>query len=417
MTAALVRTARRRRHPLAQARVVGVGTTEQARDLSHRSGMSLALEALRLAADDSGIDIAEIDGISSVVSGYPYGADDENLQLSQEMYWMRQLGHPLRWIAPQRGIPAILDAAIAIDRGLASTVAIVVGMSRPADSTNTAAWSRPANEFTGWTGSFTAVQFALAGQRYLHEYGDKALHAMARSSATIRNYGHLNPAAVYYGRGPFTARDVLDSRPIATPLTLLMCSTVNDGGCALIVTGRERARDTRKRPISIIAGGDQQPYTPYVEAPVLDGVPDEGAFARAAMDRAGITLDDIDVVELYDHFAIGVLMEFEMFGFCGRGEAADFVESGVMELDGRYPTCTDGGNQAYSHNGFPAIFRPIEAVRQLRREVVDPCTADGTGRHYHTPGECRAVRDPKLAFVTNPGPPTGGASFMVLGRD
>lgn len=206
---------------------------------------------------------------------------------------------------------------------------------------------------------------------------------------------------------------MLASRPIASPLTLLMCSSVNDGGCAMIVTRSDRAKDTRKIPIGVLTAANQQPYAPYYEAPVLDAVPDEGAFVREAMTRAGVAYDHIDVVEFYDHFAIGVLMEYEMFGFCGRGEAPDLVRSGAMRVDGRYPTCTDGGNLSFSHNGSPVLFRPIEAVRQLRGEVTDGCPGWAHGEHSHT-GGCRAVRDPAVAFVSNPGPPTGGSAFMVL---
>lgn len=401
-----------------KSKIVGVGLTEQSRNLSHRSGLSLGLEALRKASVDAGIDISEIDGISCIISGWPQQAfPPPPPGPPQELWWARQLGHPLRWIASNRGIPAILEAAMAIEHGLASTVAIVSGMSRQPDAPGTAAWTRPANEFTEWTGSYTAVQYGLVAQRYIHEHGDKALQAMARASATIRNYGHINPEAVFSGRGPFTAKDVLESRPIAEPLTLLMCSAVNDGGGAIIITSEDRARDTKKKPISIVAGANQQPYVPYVDAPVLDAVPDEGRYVKEAMGRAGVDISDMSLVEFYDHFSIGVLLEYEMFGFCGRGEAADFVASGAMELDGKAPTCTDGGNHSFSHNGNPLVFRPIEAVRQLRGEVPDPCTGDGLGRHSHIPGECRAVRNPELAFVGNPGPPTGGASFMVLGAD
>jgi acetyl-CoA acetyltransferase len=312
-------------------------------------------------------------------------------------------------------VPGLLDAALAIDAGLASTVAVVIGRSRSKDPSKTAAWSRSNNEFTEWTGSYTTVQYALVAQRYVHEHGDRAIEAMAQASATIRNYGNINPEAVYSGRGMLTSRDVLESRMIATPLTMLMCSSVNDGGAALILTSKDRAVDTRKRPVGILTGGNQQPYAPYYDAPVLDVVQDEGRFARDAMSRAGVRLSDVDVVSLYDHFSIGVLMEYEMFGFCGRGEAADFIASGAMELDGAFPTCTDGGLQSHSHNGSPQLLRVIEGVRQLRGEAVDPCVQAGRD-HSHVPGECRLVRDAELAFVSNPGPPTGGAAFAVLHR-
>jgi acetyl-CoA acetyltransferase len=392
------------------AKIVGVHTTKQSRDLSGRDGFSLAFEALKGAAADAGIDVCEIDGISSTVTGWPVAGVSPSMQAT---FWATQLGRPIRWTTAGSGLVAIADAVMAIEHGLASTVAIVVGMTRPPAGGAVAPWARPNEEFTAWTGSYTAVQYGLVAHRYIHEFGDRALEAMAEAAATIRSYGHVNPDAVYYGRGPFTAADVLASRPIASPLTLLMCSSVNDGGCAVIITRSDRARDTRKTPISVLAAGNQQPYAPYYEAPVLDAVPDEGAFVREAMSGAGLTHADIDVVEFYDHFAIGVLMEYEMFGFCDRGAAPDLVLSGAMRIDGRYPTCTDGGNLSFSHNGSPVLFRPIEAVRQLRGEVRDGCQGWASGEHSHT-GSCRAVRDPRVAFVSNPGPPTGGNAFMVL---
>lgn len=400
------------------SQIVGVGTTAQSRDLSHRSGISLAVEAVTRAAEDAGIGLEEIDGISSIVSNWPQRAfPTPPPGIPQELSWSRILGHPLRWSATNRGIPAILEACLAIERGLCTTVACLIGNSRQPQNGGTAAWSRPANEFTEWTGSYTTVQYSLVANRYMHEYGEDALDAMARASATIRNYGSINPDAVFAGKGPFTAQDVLDSRPIASPLTLLMCSSVNDGGGAVIITSRDRAKDTRTTPIDVLTGAAQLPYVPYHDVPTLDAVPDDTSFAADAMARAGLSVTDMDVVQFYDHFSIGVLMEYEMFGFCEKGGAADLVRSGAMELDGAYPTCTDGGCHSYSHNGNPALFRVIEGVRQLRGEVVDPCTAtDPNAPHSHVPGSCRAVRDPELAFVSNPGPPTGGASFAVLGR-
>lgn len=394
------------------ARVVGVHTTVQARDLSPRTGFDLALESLLGALDDAGIPIEELDGIVSNVNGWPQGASP-GLQSS---FWARQLGRPLAWIGGGFGIPAMLDAAGAIAAGRARTVALVVGQVREKNAA-TAAWTRPANEFTEWTGSFTTVQYSLVAQRYLHEYGADTLEGIAEASALVRNYGHLNPDAVFHGRGPFTAELVLASRMIASPLTLLMCSAVNDGGCAVVMTRADRARDTRKPPVRILAGGEQTPYPAYYEAPVLDAVPDDSLWVREALSRGGVRHDDVDVIEFYDHFAIGLVMELEMFGFCKRGEGAHMVRSGALRLDGRYPTCTDGGLQAYSHNGMPVLFRPIEAVRQLRGEVPDRCPRWQHGEHTHDPSRCRAARNPRVAFVSNPGPPTGGASFAVLARD
>jgi acetyl-CoA acetyltransferase len=397
-------------------RIVGIYTTEHKRSLWPRTGISLALEALKGALDDAGMTFEDVDGICSHVSDWPYGVNS----MGGAMFWARQLGRPMRWFTSGMGVSPIMDAISAIEKGQASTVAVVSGLVRDPNPDKVAPWARPSNEFTEWTGSYTTVQYSLPAQRYVHEYGDAAIRAMAEVSAVIRNYGNINPTAIYYGRGPFTAQDVLDSRPIASPLTLLMCSSVNDGGCAVIVTSKARAmraERTGKRSIKMLTGGTQWPYPPYYDAPVLDAVPDEGRFAREALSRAGITHDDLDVLELYDHFSIGVLMELEMFGFCGKGEAADFIKTGVMKINGKFPTCTDGGNQSYCHNGNPALYRVIEGVRQLRGEVEDHCPEWAKGVHTHAEGVCRAVRNPKIAFVTNPGPPTGGGSFGVLASD
>jgi acetyl-CoA acetyltransferase len=394
-------------------RIVGVATTEQARSLAPRSGFSLALEALQLALADARLEVGHLDGIGSRVSGWPPGAVGSR---GETYAWAWQLKRPLHWSYPDVSIAALLSAAGAIATGQASVVALVLGQTRVVDPSRTATWTRPETEFTGWTGSFTAVQYALVAQRYLHEVGASALDAFAEAAAVIRNFGAVNPEAVYSGRGPFTKADVLESREIASPLTLLMCSSVNDGGGALVLAHKSLARD-RSRAIRIIAGADQHAFPPYVEPPLPVGAPDESKFFTERLGAAGVRHDDIDVVEFYDNFASEVVIELERFGFCKRGEAADLVLAGETALNGRFPTCTDGGLLAYSHNGLPALFRSIEAVRQLRGEVRDRCPDCDQGVHTHAAGTCRLVPAVELAFASNPSAPSGGGAFAVYGRD
>lgn len=396
-------------------RIVGVYATPQRRDMWPRTGFSLALEALRGALDDAGLDVSDIDGIATMVADWPFAYSGSRNR--PELFWARQLGRPMRWTNAGHGAPAILDAAAAINSGLASTVAVIVGQSKPPSAGETASWTRPTDEFTEWTGSYTTVQYALVARRYMHEYGDRSLDAMAEAAATIRNYGHVNPDAVYSGRGPFTAQDVLNSRLIASPLTLLMCSAVNDGGGAIILTHKDHVGRRQNGAVRILGGGNQQPYPPYFEVPTLDAVSDASRFAKEAFDRAGVTHDEIDVLELYDHFAIGVLMEFELYGFCAPGEGAEMVRSGALAVDGRFPTSTDGGCLAYSHNGSPALLRAIEAVRQIRGDVRDACPGWKEGVHTHEPLQCRTPGDVKIALASSPGPPTGGGSFVLLAAE
>jgi acetyl-CoA acetyltransferase len=205
---------------------------------------------------------------------------------------------------------------------------------------------------------------------------------------------------------------------IASPLTLLMCSTVNDGGCAMVLTHKDRAKDTPKPPIRVIAGASHIAYPAYHEPPALEGYYAAGRHYRDTMARAGVNpAEDINLVEFYDHFASHVLMQYEQFGFCGKGEAPDLVQSGEMRLGGRFPTCTDGGNLSFSHPGAPILHRPIEGVRQLRGEVKDLCPAWESGDHTYDPAMCRKVREPKLAFASNPGTPTIQGSMLVMGAE
>jgi len=405
--------------------VVGVATTEQLRGSNGRFGLSYGLEALKAALADAGLAKEDIQGLYPMIDQWPQtGAANPGNYLSSN--WPTQLGIPIRWFTGAvnsgagTGASAILDAAAAIAAGYIDTAAIVLGMaaSTPAD-TRTAAWTSQAIQWNEWTGTYTAAQFALAARRHMHEFGTTAEH-FAQVSSTIRNYGHLNPGALMYGRGPYSVQDVLDAPMVAEPLTRLMCAQVNDGGAAMILSTLERARDLRKPVVRVLGGADQLCYPAYAEPPLLEhhlGTPFSTRWVDDGFAMAGVTRDDVDVVQLYDGFASWVVMQWELLGFCERGEGGPFVASGVMELDGRYPTCTDGGCESFSHMGAPALLRPLEAVRQLRVESPDACPGWKDGLHSHEPGVCRQVRDPRIALGVSMGPPTGGGNFVLLARD
>jgi acetyl-CoA acetyltransferase len=401
------------------ARIVGVHTTEQGRGLQGTSSLELAMDAIEGALADAGMDLAEVDGMCSGVFHWPTGSGDiGGTNLAQPMFWTYQLGQPLRW--HHMGYPgaiSLMDCAAAISSGFCETVVIVSAsaLSSAPQGPDGFSWARPENEFSGYTGSYTAAQYALVARRVMHERGeDKWLRAMGQASATIRNFGHKNPAAVYSGRGPFTAQDVLDSRTIADPLTLLMCASINDGAAAVVLTGKDRAQDTPKRSVRLLGGASSWVYPNYIEAPTLDHIPDDGAFAREAWRRMGVSPREVDALELYDHFAPGVLLELEMYGFCERGTAADFVLDGGLELDGDLPTCTDGGNLSFSHNGLPGIIRVVEGVRQLRGEADDLCP---DGRHTYDPATCRLVKDANVSFAAGPVAPSNNGDFCVFAGD
>lgn len=393
---------------LGGARIVGVYTTKQSRDLSSRTGFSLALEAMNGALDDAGMTLDEIDGFGSYVTGV--GADTS---------WAWQLKKALKWNpgASGVGIGGVLEAARLITSGYLNAVVLTMGMVRPPNLLN-APWTESHDEWTAWPGAFPQqpVQFGLVAQRYAYEVGRaRALDAMADLAASTRNYGSINPDAVYFGRGPFTRQDILDSRMIADPLTLLMCSTVNDGGCAMVLARADRAQSAKKPGVEVLCGASVSTGNGYHEPPFLENYYEWGQIYRDTLARADIRHSDINVVEFYDHFASHVLLQYEEFGFCGKGEAPDLVADGAMLLNGAFPTCTDGGNLSFSHPGLPVMLRAIEVVRQLRGEVKDLCPGWERGEHTFDPTLCRKIRNPKLGFTSNPGSPTLQGSMMALG--
>ncbi|MEY2570593.1 MAG: hypothetical protein QOE63_943, partial [Acidimicrobiaceae bacterium] len=224
---------------------------------------------------------------------------------------------------------------------------------------------------------YTALEFALIARRHMHLYGTTP-EQMADVAATIRNNGHVNPEAIYYDRGPFTAQDVLDSRMVADPFHLLDCSLTGEGGCALLLTSAELAADLRQPPVYVLGGGVDHNGPSYQHPPSWDlrGIgPDpveNGYVGQRAAERmfamAGLGPSDVDVAELYDPFSFEIIRQLEAFGFCKRGEGGDYVTSGAITPDGALPITTDGGLLSFSHGGgsVQLLQRVIRAVQQLQ---------------------------------------------------
>jgi acetyl-CoA acetyltransferase len=377
--------------------VVGVYATEQRRQLD-QSALSACLEAALGAVRDAGLEISDIDGIAARWPGpggtvmHPGSAD-----------WATLLNIPLRWIQdtyPQ-GIPAALDAAAAIASGLCNTVLIVGGQAAIRDgSGRVAAYTRPENEFVAPWGAFTAVHFALLAQQYLARYPDARAGAAA-AAATIRNRGHLNPAAIMFGRGPYTPDDILAAPPIATPFTLLDLCLASEGAAAMVLTRRDIAKDTRA-PVWILGGGCEWHRQQYVNPPRYADLWTLGSDAASRAYRmAGVGPQDIDVAQLYDINSFEVLRQLEVLGFCGPGEAAGFVQDAGVGRDGALPINTDGGLMSYSHIGWGGpTLKIVEAVHQLRHEASE-----------------RQVSGAQIALATGAGSGAQYYNVLVLGAE
>jgi acetyl-CoA acetyltransferase len=230
----------------------------------------------------------------------------------------------------------------------------------------------------------------------MHEYGATGRDFGAVAVAD-RRHAATNPAAWFHGK-PITLEDHQASRMIADPLRLLDCCQESDGAVALVVTSTERARDLAAGAVPVLAAAqgsarDQFVMTSYYRDDL--GIPEMGVVARQLWAQSGRGPGDMDTAVLYDHFTPYVLMQLEELGFCGPGEAPGFVADGAIELGGRLPLNTHGGQlgEAYIH-GMNGIS---EAVRQMRGTSVNQ--VDGAEHVVVTAGT---------------GVPTSG---LVLGRD
>jgi acetyl-CoA acetyltransferase len=364
-----------------------VHNTVQGRTLPGHDSYSITLQAALGVIKEAGIDRLEIDGVYS--------------RHSAELIY--ELGIGPAWETRTRGaVSSFLEAASVISTGLCEVVLIAEGGAGVyTDRDATAPWTRPANEYVVPFGLYTAVEFALTARRHMTMYGTRPEH-LAEVAATIRNNGHVNPEAVYYGRGPFTAADVLASRMVADPFHLLDCAMTAEGGTALLLTTAERAHDLRRPPVYVLGGGVDRMGPAYVHPPTweLSGRSDDlpngyigRRAARRAFAMAGLRPADVDCCEFYDPFSFEIIRQFEAFGFCEPGEGPDFVLDGRIGPGGQFPVTTDGGTMSFSHGGgaVQILQRIVRGAQQLQgtcasRQVdgaeVVLCSGGGAGAMF-----------------------------------
>lgn len=226
--------------------------------------------------------------------------------------------------------------------------------------------------------------YAMRATRYLHERNEGA-DLLAQIAVKNRGHGALNPLAQQ--RQTVTLEQVLASRPIAEPLTLLQCCpSMVDGAAALVLTTR---RPAAGRPVTRVIG-----------SAVQSGLIEEGCdnildaeitarTARLAYEQAGVSGADVDVVELHDAFTIAELIYYEALGLAPQGEGGALLRSGATALGGRVPVNPSGGLLAKGHPlGATGVAQMVEIAWQLEgraagRQVegarigVTQCTGGG----------------------------------------
>jgi acetyl-CoA acetyltransferase len=353
-----------------KAAIAGIGATEFSKN-SGRSELHLAAEAVLAALNDAGLTPQDVDGMST----FTMETNPENLVA-------RTLGIPeLRFfsrIAYGGGgaCGPVQQAAMAVATGIADVVVayrafnersgVRFGLGPPPGKTA----ATTENEYRSWTNPYglltPAQQTAMYARRYMHVYGATS-EDFGRVAVTVRQHAAVNPRAWFY-RKPITLEDHQASRWIAEPLRLLDCCQETDGGQAMVIVSTERARDLRHAPAVITAaaqgsGPDQYSMVSYYRDD-LTRIPEVELCARQLWAQSHLRPCDIDAAILYDHFTPFVLNQLEEYGFCGRGEAKDFIADGNLGVDGSLPTNTHGGQigEGYLH-GTNGIAEGVRLIR------------------------------------------------------
>lgn len=361
-----------------------------------KTSLELQAQAAQAALHDAGLSLNDVDAVFA-------HTEDRFSSLQVAEY----LGLTPRYVdstnvGGMSNIMHIHHAMNAIASGMCSVALITYGSTQLSDGSRKSGAvaadraDTPRGQFILPYGHLSPIgYYAMVAQLHMHRYGTTPKD-LAEIAVAARQWAQLNPKA--YRREPTSIEEVMASPQMADPLRQRDCCLVTDGGGALVVVAADRARDLKKKPVYVqgIAETYAHHYTPFNTADWLDTK--VARTAQAAFYMAGVSRKDIDVVQIYDHFTIGVLQSLEELGFCERGEGGGFVADGALAPGGRFPINTSGGGLSYGHPGMFGIFLVIEAVRQLR-------------------GECGARQLPQheLALCHAPGLVFSGNTTMILG--
>jgi acetyl-CoA acetyltransferase len=356
-----------------QTAIVGIGATEFSKN-SGRSELQLAGEAVLGAIADAGLTPTDVDGLTTFTMETNSEIEVARTAGLGDLTFFSKIGY-----GGGAACATVQQASIAVATGVADVVVCYRAFNERSGHRFGSGAHRGEPTAEGiamsWVSSFglmtPASWVAMFAQRYMHEFGATS-EDFGRVSVADRKHAATNPKAWFYQQ-PISLEEHQASRWIVEPLHLLDCCQETDGGQAIVVTTLDRARDLPHSP-AVVAGAaqgsarGQQSMVSYYRDDIA-GLPEMGLVAEQLWAQSGIGPDDVQTAVIYDHFTPFVLQQLEEFGFCKRGEAKDFIRDGAIELGGRLPVNTHGGQlgEAYLH-GMNGI---AEAVRQVRGTAVN----------------------------------------------
>jgi acetyl-CoA acetyltransferase len=371
--------------------LTGVGMTAYGK-LPGRSTLDLMSEAATAALSDAQLQRKDIDGL---LCGY--STTFPHLMLSTtfvEHFGLQpNYAHSIQ-VGGATGFAMAMLAHHLVQAGVARNLLVVAGenrltgQSRDAAVQTLAQVGHPVYEVP--LGATIPAYYALVASRYMHEHRIDE-NDLAELAVLMRRHASMHPGAQF--KDPIDVQAVLQSKPIAAPLKLLDCCPVSDGGAAFVIS-----RDpTNAFRVRIIGTGQAHTHQHVSAAPSLTEF-GAAASARGARDAAGIKLDDVRYVAIYDSFTITLTILLEEIGLAPRGQAGRRARDGYFNQDGAMPLNTHGGLLSYGHCGCGgAMAHLVETQHQM------------TGRA----GE-RQVKDASVAFLHGDGGVLSSHVSLVL---
>jgi acetyl-CoA acetyltransferase len=353
--------------------------------------MTLAATAARAAIADAGLTPSEIDGLSTypgaeLVGGFSEGgvtALADALGIAPTWY-----NGGAQTFGPGG---AVVAAMLAVSAGLArhvlcfrtvwqATYAARQRAARPHDGGSPYGIGGSTGRVAGWTAPYglasPALSLAMVASNHAHRYGTTR-ETLGWIAITQRANAALNPDAVY--RDPLTMDDYLGARMITTPFGLYDCDVPVDASLAVVVSAVETVPDRPKPAVYVEAVGTQVTERFTTHQSTTSHEPQTLGPSAHLWSRTSLRPADVQVAELYDGYTFNCLSWLEALGFCGIGEARDFLDGGanIAREGGVVALNTHGGQlSAGRTHGFGMIH---EAVVQLRGEAgarqVEGCSA------------------------------------------
>ncbi|NKQ57224.1 thiolase family protein [Amycolatopsis sp. K13G38] len=339
------------------AGVRGVGTSHFGRQ------PQLSAPALAQAAVVEALRDAELgrDRVDAVYAGTVFGAPGTAQRALQTL---GITGVPIVTVenACATGTTALHEARWAVDSGRYENV-LCLGIE-----TMTAHFAGPItpepSDIEGRAGMALPSVYAAVASRYLATHPGVTLEDLALVAVKNRRHGALNPRA-QHGK-VVTLEEVLASRMIADPLTLLQCCDLSDAAAAAVLgPWRPGTRDVPLRATALRSGAlwDQRATSHWGHGLVRD-------TAAEAYEQAGLGPADVDLFEIHDAFTIGEIVTSEALGIAAEGEGTVLLRKGHTDLGGAQPVNPSGGLLSRGHPlGATGLAQIAEAVWQLRDEA------------------------------------------------